>query len=157
MVFFKNHFGMVVSLVIAVILSLCMATTAMVYEHMDLTVEAIVRNWGTAFLSIMLTTILLPVKVWGDLFAGALKLKPRTLPFGLVSNIIPTIIYNTIASLVLVGTIVGFSVPFYWSAVAHAYVVTLVVAYVISLGAEALAIKVAQKCCLPIPHGSAAE
>jgi hypothetical protein len=148
---------MVVSLIIALILSLCVVATAMMYEHMEITVETFVRNWGAAFLTIILTTIILPVKVWGDLFAGALKLKPRTLPFGLVSNIIPTFVYNTTATLVLVGTIVGFSVPFYWQAVAHSYLITLVVAYVISMLAESLAIKIAIKCCMPVPHGSAVE
>ncbi|MDR1320662.1 MAG: hypothetical protein LBK56_04455 [Gracilibacteraceae bacterium] len=157
MLFFKNHFGMVVSLIIALVLALCCATTALIYEHLDLSVESIIRSWGTAFLSIMLTTIILPVKIWGDLLAGALKLKPRSLPFGLVSNIVPTLIYNTVAALVLVGVNVGFDAPFYWNAVAHSYIITFVVAYVISLGAEALAIKVAQKSCLPVPHGSAAE
>ncbi len=151
--FFRNHFGMVVSIIIALILSLCMSATATVKTALmagaAVQLETLVRNWGTAFLVIMLISVFLPVKMWGDQFAAAVKLRHNTLPFGLVSNLIPTLFYNTGATLVLVGVNVGFSAPYYWAAVAGDYLLMFVISYVLSLVAERLGMVIAQKACLP--------
>ncbi len=146
--FFKNQLGMIVSIVIAVLLSLCMASTATVRAvtpEAPLTVERLISNWGTAFLVIMLISILLPSKHWGDQFAGLLHLKPDSLPFGLVSNLVPTLFYNTGATLVLVGVNVGFTAPYYWAAVAGDLVFMYVVSYVLSLIAERIGMLVAKR------------
>jgi hypothetical protein len=153
MVFFKNHFGMVISMIIALILSLCMASTAIIWDHLPFSIELLVRNWGTAFLTIIAITILIPGKMWGDKLAGALKLKQGTLPFGMVSNLVPTLFYNTGATLVLVGVNVTFAAPFYWQAVLHDYFVMYAVSYVLSLIAEAIALKLAVSWKIPtMPH-----
>lgn len=146
--FFKNQFGMIVSIVIAVLLSFCMASTATVRAatpEAPLTIERLISNWGTAFLTIMLISIFLPSKIWGDHLAGALHLKPDSLPFGLVSNLVPTLFYNTSATLVLVGVNVGFAAPFYWAAVAHDLLFMYIVSYVLSLIAERLGMLVAKR------------
>ncbi|MGN0974527.1 MAG: hypothetical protein ACI4OL_00890 [Gemmiger sp.] len=150
--FFKNHFGMVMSIIIALLLSICMATTAIFWDHLEFSIELLIRNWGTAFLTIMLISVFLPVKVWGDKFAGALRLKPGTLPFGLVSNLVPTLFYNTGATLILVGVNVGFAAPFYWQAVMADYFVMYAVSYVLSLIAERIAMVVAGQACAPEQH-----
>ena len=151
--FFRNHFGMVVSIIIALILSLRMSATATVKTALmagaAVQLETLVRNWGTAFLVIMLISVLLPVKMWGDQFAAAVKLRHNTLPFGLVSNLIPTLFYNTGATLVLVGVNVGFSSSIYWAAVAGDYLLMFVISYVLSLVAERRGMVIAQKACLP--------
>ena len=151
--FFRNHFGMVVSIIIALILSLSMSATATVKTALmagaAVQAETLVRNWGTAFLVIMLISVFLPVKMWGDQFAAAVKLRHNTLPFGLVSNLIPTLFYNTGATLVLVGVNVGFSAPYYWAAVAGDYLLMFVISYVLSLVAERLGMVIDQKACLP--------
>jgi len=146
--FFKNQFGMIVSIVIAVLLSLCMAATATiraVTPEAPLTIERLISNWGTAFLVIMLISIVLPSKLWGDHLAGALHLKPDFLPFGLVSNLVPTLFYNTGATLVLVGVNVGFTAPYYWAAVAGDLVFMYIVSYVLSLIAERIGMLIAKR------------
>ena len=146
--FFRNHFGMIVSTIIALILSLCMAYVATVRAsnpEMPVTVEWIIRNWGTAFLTIMLVSMFIPGKMWGDQLAGKLGLKQGTLPFGMVSNLVPTLFYNTAATLVLVGVNVGFSAPYYWAAVAADYILMYVISYVLSLIAERIGMIVAVK------------
>jgi hypothetical protein len=150
--FFKNHFGIVVSIVIALFLSISMASTAIIYDHLDFSIELLIRNWGTAFLTIIIITILIPGKMWGDALAGKIGLKPMTFPFGLVSNLVPTLFYNTGATLVLVGVNVGFSAPFYWAAFAHDFGVMYLVSYVLSLIAEAIAVKVAIASCMGDQH-----
>lgn len=146
--FFRNHFGMIVSIIIALILSLCMASVATARAatpESPLTLEHVISNWGTAFLTIMLVSVLLPSKVWGDKLSATLGLKAGTLPFGLVSNLVPTLFYNTAATLVLVGVNVGFAAPFYWAAVAGDYILMFVISYVLSIIAERLGMLVAQK------------
>lgn len=150
--YFKNHFGMVVSVVVALILSICMATTAIFWDHLDFSMELLIRNWGTAFLTIMIISILIPGKVLGDRMAAKLGLKAGSLPFGLVSNLVPTLFYNTGATLILVGVNVGFSAPFYWSAVAADYFVMYIVSYVLSLVAERAGMLVAGQSCPPPEH-----
>lgn len=150
--FFKNHFGMVVSVVVALLLSFCMATTAIFWDHLEFSIELLIRNWGTAFLTIMIISMLVPGKMLGDRFAGLFKLKAGSLPFGLVSNLVPTLFYNTGATLILVGVNVGFGAPFYWAAVAADYVVMYVVSYVLSLIAERIGMLVAGQSCPPVPH-----
>jgi hypothetical protein len=88
------------------------------------------------------------------MFAGLIKLKPRTLPFGLVSNLIPTFFYNTCATLVLTGVNIpgGFAAPFYWQAVLHDYFMMYLVSYVLSLIAEAIALKLVFQWQIPVPH-----
>lgn len=146
--FFKNQFGMIVSIVIAVLLSLCMAAIATiraVTPEASLTIERLISNWGTAFLVIMLISIVLPSKLWGDHLAGALHLKPDSLPFGLVSNLVPTLFYNTGATLVLVGVNVGFTAPYYWATVAGDLVFMYIVSYVLSLIAERIGMLIAKR------------
>lgn len=150
--FFRNHFGMVVSIVIAMLLSVCMAATAIFWDHLEFSIELLLRNWGTAFLTIMLISVFLPVKIWGDKLAAKLGLKPGTLPFGLVSNLVPTLFYNTGATLILVGVNVGFAAPFYWQAVLADYGVMYVISYVLSLVAERIGMVVAGQACAPEQH-----
>lgn len=145
--YFKNHFAMVVSTVIAMILSLCMAVTAIIWDKLEISIELIIRNWGTAFLTIMLVSALIPCKMLGDKFAAMLKLNPGTLPFGLVSNLVPTFFYNTAATLILVGVNVGFSAPYYWMIVKADYLVMFAVSYVLSLIAERIGMLVAVRAC----------
>jgi hypothetical protein len=166
MVFFKNHFGMVISVLIALILSVCMSSTAIIWNHLEFNIDLLVRNWGTAFLTIIITSIIFQGKMWGDMFAGFIKLKPMTFPFGLVSNLIPTFFYNTAATLVLAGVNLdfrfpagdirhifgGFAAPFYWQAVLHDYFMLYLVSYILSLIAEAIALKLAFKWQIPAPH-----
>ena len=162
--FFRNQFGMIVSIIIALILSLCMASVATCRAATaanPVTVEWIIRNWGTAFLVIMLTSILLPSKMWGDKLAEKLGLKQGTLPFGLVSNLVPTFFYNTFATLVMVGVNVGFggmdvvadgvvvAHVGYWASVWADYLLMFVISYVLSLVAERLGMLVAVKATIP--------
>lgn len=86
-----------------------------------------------------------PQQALGRSSAGALHLKPDFLPFGLVSNLVPTLFYNTGATLVLVGVNVGFTAPYYWTAVAGDLVFMYIVSYVLSLIAERIGMLIAKR------------
>ena len=57
--FYKNHFGMIISSVVAICISLIMATAAIFVAHLEFSVPSLIKNWGTAFLTISLTGMLL--------------------------------------------------------------------------------------------------
>ena len=97
----------------------------------------------------MIVSLLFPVKEWGDRFAGACGLKPGTLPFGLASNLVPTLFFNTFITMVVAGVNVpgGFVSSLYWTAVANDFLPMFAVSYLLSLGAEKIGLSVAKKAC----------
>lgn len=148
--YFKNYCGMVISIVMSLILSFSMACVALFRNAAaGFAIEALIRNWGTAFLTIMIVSLLFPVKEWGDRFAGACGLKPGTLPFGLASNLAPTLFFNTFITMVVAGVNVpgGFVSSLYWTAVANDFLPMFAVSYLLSLGAEKIGLSVAKKAC----------
>lgn len=151
MLFFKNHFGMVISTVIALFLSLFMAISVYPLNHMAFDICSLIKGWGTSFLVIMLTTMLLPLKMWGDMLAGKIGLKEGTLPFGLFSNLVPTFFYNLFATAIATAVNVFYNpmIPAeaqmgaFTGTVLYDLPITFVIAYVLSLILERIAFKVA--------------
>lgn len=137
--FFRDTFGMVISIVMAMMISLCMAVVGIWRNPAaGFTAERLLSNWGPAFLTIMTVSILLPVKYWGDRAAARLKLKAGTIPFGLVSNLVPTFFFNTVTTCVMVGVNLGFGSPHYWQAVAGDWLPMFAASYALSFFAEKL-------------------
>lgn len=99
--FYKNHFGMIVSSVIAIAVSLVMATSAVFVDHLIFSVPLLIKNWGTAFLVISLCSLIFPMTDWSFALCKKMNLKPETFPHVMVENTIATLIYNLFATLVL--------------------------------------------------------
>lgn len=101
--FYKNHFGMIVSSVIALSVSLIMATAAIFVDHLTFTIPLWLKNWGTAFLVITICGMVFPLTNWSFALGKKLGLKPETLPHILLENTIATLVFNLFATLVLAG------------------------------------------------------
>ena len=101
--FYKNHFGMIVSSVIALCVSLIMSTSAIFVDHLTFTVPLWIRNWGTAFLVITICGMIFPLTNWSFALGRKLGLKPETLPHVLLENTVATLVFNLAATLVLAG------------------------------------------------------
>ena len=99
--FYKNHFGMIVSSVIALSVSFIMATAAIFVDHLTFTVPLWIKNWGTAFLVITICGMIFPLTNWSFALGRKLHLKPETLPHILLENTIATLVFNLFATLVL--------------------------------------------------------
>ncbi len=157
MLFFKNHFGMVVSTVMVAILSTCMASIAMVLFGITVTPISWYQNVSVSFLTLFLASALLPVKTWGDQMAVACKLNRKTIPFGLVANIIPSLIFNTIATIVLPAVNIFYNehIPqeaqfgIWMNAVLGGWGTMFVISFVLAFIAESIAVKVAFKSVPP--------
>lgn len=101
--FYKNHYGMIISSVIAYCVSLVMATCAIFVDHLTFSVPLLVRNWGTAFLVISASGMIFPLTDWSFALGRKLGLKPETLPHVMLENFIATLVFNTTATLILAG------------------------------------------------------
>ena len=99
--FYKNHFGMIISSVVAICISLIMATSAIFVDKLTFTVPLLVKNWGTAFLVITLTGMIFPLTDWSFALGRKLGLRPETLPHVLLENFVATLFFNTTATIVL--------------------------------------------------------
>jgi hypothetical protein len=101
--FYKNHYGMIISSVVAYCISLLMATCAIFVDHLSFSVPLLIKNWGTAFLVISVCGMVFPLTKWSFALGRSLGLKPETLPHVLLENLIATLVFNTAATLVLAG------------------------------------------------------
>ena len=153
--FYKNHFGMVISSVVAICISLIMATAAIYVAHLEFSVPALIKNWGTAFLTISLTGMLTD---WSFALGRKLGLKPETFPHVLLENAVATLFFNTTATLVLTavnvfnnpaieGAVAAGALPsvsaVFWSGVVHDWPIMFVISYIFAFFVTKLAIKIA--------------
>jgi hypothetical protein len=99
--FYKNHFGMIISSVVAICISLIMATSAIFVDKLTFTLPLLIKNWGTAFLVISLTGMAFPLTDWSFALCRKMGLRPETLPHVLVENFVATLFFNTTATIVL--------------------------------------------------------
>lgn len=99
--FYKNHYGMIISSVVAYFISLLMATCAIFVDHLTFSIPLLVKNWGTAFLVISVSGMVFPLTNWSFALGRRLGLKPETLPHVLLENFIATMVFNTTATLSL--------------------------------------------------------
>lgn len=127
--FYKNHFGMIISSVVAICISLIMAASAIFVDRLTFTVPLLIRNWGTAFLVISLTGMAFPLTDWSFALGRKMGLRPETLPHVLVENFVATLFFNTTATIVLTAVNV-FHNPEIEAAVAAGFLPNTLTAFV---------------------------
>lgn len=154
---YENHFGMVTSTIIAISLSLVMATAAIFVDHLDFGIPLLIRNWGTAFLVITVTGWIFPLTEWSNQICKSLHVK-RALVRGLIEDFVATIFFNLNATLVLAyvnlfdnseieKAVAAGAVPstgfLYRQTVLHDLPIMFVISYVIAFFVTRFAVKVA--------------
>lgn len=163
--FYKNHYGMVIASVIALLLSLIMAASIIVIDHLEFTLTGYIKNWGTCFLVITLTGMIFPMTDWAFAVCRKLKIKPNTLPHILIENLVACLFFNTTAALVLAAVNIfdnaaieaaaaAGQVPsvswVYWHTVAHDWPITFIIAYIVAFFLTKLAVRIATKAVGPL-------
>ena len=167
--FYKNHFGMIISSVVAICISLIMATSAIFVDKLTFTLPLLIKNWGTAFLVISLTGMAFPLTDWSFALGRKMGLKPETLPHVLLENFVATLFFNTTATLVLTAVNVfnnpeieaaaaaGF-IPsvsaVYTQSVIHDWPIMFIISYIFAFFVTKAAIKIARSSVgeLKSPH-----
>lgn len=158
--FYKNHFGMIISSVVALCLSLLMASAAIFVSHLVFSVPLLVRNWGTAFLTITITGMIFPLTDWSFAIGRKLGLRPETMPHVLLENFVATMFFNTTATMVLaavniygnadieMAVAVGAAPSvntIYMGSVIHDWPIMFVISFIAALFVTKLAIHIAKK------------
>ena len=116
--FYKNHFGMIISSVVAICISLIMATAAIFVAKLEFNPALLIKNWGTAFLVITLTGMIIPLTDMSFALCRKIGLKPETLPHVLVENV-------------------------YWQSVIHDWPIMFVISYIFAFFVTKAALKIA--------------
>lgn len=157
--FYKNHFGMIISSVVAICISLIMASAAFFVSGLTFSIPLLIKNWGTAFLTISITGMVFPLTDWSFALCRKINLKPETLPHVLVENAVATLFFDTTATLVLTfvnvygnaeieaavaaGAIPSVSAVF-WQSVLHDWPIMYVISFIFAFFVTKLAIHIAK-------------
>lgn len=151
--FFKDHFGMVVGTIIALVMGLIMSIASLIVDSLPMNFSMFFKNWGSITLVVLLVSIVIPCSVLGEKFAAALKCKPGSIAGILIANIIPSLIINTFNTLIVsaVNIFYNNAIPAelqfsaWMAAVVHDWPIMFVVSYIAALIAQKIGVAVAIK------------
>ncbi len=101
MKFFKNHFGLIVGIVLAVLMGLFMGIAILIINQAPINWVSLIDMWGDITLVVIFVLLILPINEWGNKFSAKLGCKPGTLVNTLVANLLPTFIINTVLAAVI--------------------------------------------------------
>ncbi|MFV4916360.1 hypothetical protein [Lactobacillus delbrueckii] len=101
--FYKSHFGTILTLVLSMFMGLVMAIFIIFLNHLPF-------NWVNLFeltveinLIVFFFSLFIPYNAWGDWFAGLFHLKEGTVAYSLVEGIIPSVVLNTLNTFICTG------------------------------------------------------
>lgn len=95
---YKDHFGMIVNIVLAWIMTVIMTLASFVLMKTPINWVTLLNTGGPVFLIINFIITLIPINQLGNASAKKIGLKPGTLVFTLVAGIVPTLFFNTAMS-----------------------------------------------------------
>ncbi len=98
---FDSHFGMIMSTVIAISLSLLMSTFAVFLDGLQWTWTGAIRNWGTCYLVITLTGWIFPLTKWSFSLCEKWGIAPGTNKHAAVENTVASLFFNLFATVIL--------------------------------------------------------
>lgn len=150
---FKDHFGTVLTNVLAIVMGIVMAVAVIIIDHQAFNISNVFKIWAMVTFVVLTVSIFVPYVKWGNASAAALHLKEGTIGFKLVAGIIPSLILNTFntvivsdASIMYSETIPAAAQTGIWiEAIIHDWPICLVVSYIAAFAAEAIGKKVAEK------------
>ena len=78
---FKSHYGMIVTVVLSIMMGIIMALVAVMVDGLAFNFSNVFKIWAMITLVILLVSIFIPYKKWGEKSAAGLRLKEGTLAF----------------------------------------------------------------------------
>jgi len=157
-----KQFGRVVTVIMALIMGVVMAIAAIVVNRQPFSPPLLIRNILCSSLIALVLGLLIPLKPLGDRLASAFSLRERTLPFELVSNLVPSLVINTFNTVIISGINIlpNANIPeparmnVWISAIFSSIGIMFVVSYIASFIAQKFAVKAAMRICPPSgPNG----
>ncbi|RVU73908.1 hypothetical protein [Lactobacillus xujianguonis] len=102
--FFKEHFGTVLTSVLSLVMGLFMGIAVIIVNHLPFVWTQLFQLWAEIFMIVFVVSLFVPYNAWGDWLAGKVfDLKEGTVGFALVQGIIPSVILNTFNTFICVG------------------------------------------------------
>lgn len=152
--YLKNHTGLVVTLVIAWMMGLIMTFAALVIDNLPWNYSNLFKIWAMVAHSILLVSLFIPYKAWGESLAELCGCRAGTVPYKLVSGIIPSLVLNTFITVLVSAANILYNplipteaqIQTWISGMLHDWPVTLVISYFASFIAEYAGVKAASKC-----------
>ena len=150
---FKTHFGETVVVVLSIVMGLIMAVSSLIVEGHAINPSSVFRVWSMITMVILLISIFIPFKDWSDRLMITFGIKENTLAHKLAGNILPTLILNTMITLVVSAGNIFYNTAIpeaeqltVWiNSVIHDWPITLVISYFAAFIAEWCGVKVAER------------
>lgn len=150
--FFKNHFGTILTSVLSIVMGFIMAVAVTIVNHLPFVWTTIFQLTAEIFLIVFVVSMFIPYNAWGDWLAGLFHLKKGTLAFALVQGIIPSVVLNTFNTFICVGQSIFYNpaipqavrIQTWWHSCVTTWWIFFIVSYIASYLAVLLGKKVAQ-------------
>lgn len=101
--FFKEHFGTVLTSVLSLVMGLFMAIAVIIVNHLPFIWTQLFQLWAEIFMIVFVVSLFVPYNTWGDWLAGLFHLKKGTVAYTLVQGIIPSVVLNTFNTFICVA------------------------------------------------------
>ena len=105
----KSHFSMIVTVVLALIMGIVMSVAAILIDHLPFHICNLYKICGMVVLNVIVISLFVPYQKWSEMLCSRLGLQKETIPYTLVSNLIPTLIFNTANTLFISGANIFFN------------------------------------------------
>ncbi|MBR1709561.1 MAG: hypothetical protein IJ719_12145 [Clostridia bacterium] len=143
----NNKFGTVMSISVSVIMGFVMAVTAIIVNKIPFGLGVLLKNACISILVVFLISLFIPYRKLGEQFAGLFPVKHGSLPFQLISNIVPSLIINTFNTIIISGAniLTNPGIPaaarmgIWGSAIVKGFPIMFLVAYIASFFAQKIA------------------
>ncbi len=150
--FLKNHFGTIITTVLALFMGLVMAISVAVVDHLGLVWTVLFKLWSEIFFIVFTVSLFLPYNRWGDWFAGLFGLKQGTIGFKLVQGLIPSAVLNTFNTCICSGQSIFYNpaipralrMQTWLQGCVHDWLIFFIISYLASFVAVWLGTKVAK-------------
>lgn len=94
---------MIIDAVLALLMGLFMGVSILIINHEPINWTSLLDMWADITLVVTFVIIIAPINDWGHKFADFCKCRKGTVIYTMVSNIIPTLIINTVLAAVIPG------------------------------------------------------
>lgn len=98
---FDSHFNMVVSTVIAIVLSLLMSTFVFFLDRIPWTVQDALKSWGSSYLIITLTGWIFPLNTWSQKLSDMFHFKRSSVKAALTANTVNSLFFNFFTTVIM--------------------------------------------------------
>lgn len=152
--FLKNHKGAVITIIIALVMGFIMAVAALFVDKLAFNYSNLFKIWAMISHSILLVSLFVPYKAWGEALAEKAGCTDGTPAFKLVSGIVPSLVLNTFITVLVSAANILYNelIPHdaqmgEWIAgMLHDWPIMFVISYAASFFAGFVGEKVAERC-----------